>query len=115
MGPDISLVLIRSQDAHGIGWWSWPQDAEGNRPGASCKLNKDEGGWLVAPPLSPLGFMRFLGILGRKYSCDSASLFLRKVGRDRVRSGATRPLGKGSPGGFALVLERKTSARLAQR
>lgn len=54
-----------------------------------------------------------LGELGRKYPCNPASFFLRQGGRQRAGSGATRPLGEGSSGGPALVLERKRSARLA--
>lgn len=78
-------------------------------------LNKAKGGWLGAASFSPSGFTSLLGILGRKYPCNPARLFLRKVGREGVRSGTTRPLGEGSLGGFTLVLERRKSARLAPR
>lgn len=78
----------------------------------ASQIRLREGGH-VGPSLSLLSALVFLGVLGRKYPCDPASFFLRQTGRQRVKSGATRPLG--TPGGLTLVLERKKSARLALR
>lgn len=71
------------------------------------------GRWVL--PFVFRSVLVFLGVLGRKYPCDPASFFLRQVGRERVRSGTTRPSGQGSAGGLTLVLKRKKSARLALR
>ena len=94
----------------GQGWW-WFQ---GFHSPEACQTKLRLSGWVVLPSVSWAALV-FLGVSGRKYPCNPASFFLRQAGRQRVRSGTTRPLGQGSPGGLALALERKRSARLALR
>lgn len=117
LGWDAPLLWADgSRGAHGLSWWWFqgPDSPEASRPDTSRKLERLRDGGRWVPPAASQAALVFLRVLGRKYPCDPASFFLRQDGRQRERSGATRPSGRGSSRGFVLVLEGK-SARLALR
>jgi hypothetical protein len=109
--------LTGPQGAHGIGWWCFQERLQQPWRKQTWCLLQAEQGWgrmgRYSLPSVPQAESVFLGVPGRKYPCYPASFFLRQVGREWVRSGATRPLGDGFLGGFTLVLERRKSDRLA--